>query len=267
MSEEISADELQRYARQIGPGVLTRVAQQRLGRATVLVTRVGGMGGPAAQALVMAGVGNVILAHGGELISPDLNRQVLGSEAGLGASRASQFAERLRAINRFVRVEAIDHEPQCADVSAGPDAQGEIDELAARCDLIVSAPPTFQERIELNRAAVRSGKPLVDAAQWGMTGTLIAVAPGHSACLECVYPTEPPFEELFPVVGAISSAIGSLAALEAIKILAGVGKPLFGRLMFVDGLEGTSRVLDLRRDPACRVCGNVETRNRSDNLR
>jgi len=104
---ELSPEELTRYARQIGPGVLSPEGQLRLKNSTALVTRVGGMGGPAALALVMGGVGRVIIAHGGELISPDLNRQVLGCEAVLGQPRAPHFADYLRSMNRYVTVEAI----------------------------------------------------------------------------------------------------------------------------------------------------------------
>ncbi len=139
----LSPEEQQRYARQIGLGVLTLEQQERLKSATVLVTRVGGMGGPAAQMLVMAGVGRVIIAHGGSLISPDLNRQVLGAEAVLGLARAPHFAEYLRSLNRFVEVEAIAHEPDDA----------EAEELAERSDVLLSCPPTFEERLRLNRAA------------------------------------------------------------------------------------------------------------------
>jgi molybdopterin/thiamine biosynthesis adenylyltransferase len=241
----LSDAEWERYARQIGPGVLSRDGQERLKRSTVLITRVGGMGGPAAQALVMAGVGRVIIAHGGAMISPDLNRQVLGSEAGIGRLRAEHFAARLRELNRFVTVEAIDHEPDDAEAAA----------LARRCDLLIACPPTFAERLRLNRAAVAAGKPLLDAAQWGMGGTLIAVQPGKTACLSCVYPEEPPFEEFFPVVGAISSAIGSLAALEAIKILSGSGEPLFGKMLVYEGFHGRPSVVTLRRREDCPVCG------------
>jgi len=241
----LTNEEKQRYARQVGPGVLTEDGQTRLKNATALVTRVGGMGGPAAQMLVMAGFGRVIIAHGGLLISPDLNRQALGSEEGLGAPRAEQFAERLRAINRFVEVAPIDHEPD----------DEEARQLAAECDVILSCPPTFEERLRLNRVAVEAGIPLIDAAQWGMTGTLIAVDPGRSACLECLYPEPPPFEELFPVVGAISAATGALAALEAIKIISRQGKPLFGRMLMYDGHEGRSMLLELSRNPNCPCCG------------
>ncbi len=241
---ELTPEELSRYARQIGPGVLSPEGQLRLKRSAVLVTRAGGMGGPAALALVMAGVGRVVIAHGGSLISPDLNRQVLGSEDGLGMPRAPHFAESLRAINRHVAVEAIDHEPD----------DQEACELARRVDLVLAAPPTFAERLRLNRAAVGAGVPLVDAAQWGMTGTLIVVDPGRTACLRCLYPQEPEFEEMFPVVGAVSSAVGALAALEAIKILSGAGDPLFGRLWIIDAYRGRTAIVQLQRDPNCPCC-------------
>jgi molybdopterin/thiamine biosynthesis adenylyltransferase len=243
---ELSPLELERYDRQIGPGVLTPEAQARLKRSAVLVTRAGGMGGPAALCLTMAGVGRVIIAHGGTMISPDLNRQVLGSEEVLGKPRAPHFGEYLQSMNRFVAVEALDHEPDDAEAA----------ELAGRVDLIVSCPPTFEERLRLNRAAVRAGIPLVDAAQWGMSGTLVAVDPGRTACLECIYPEQPEFEELFPVVGGISSAIGSLASLEAIKILSRTGEPLFGRLWMIDSYRAKSAMIDLARNPDCPCCGS-----------
>lgn len=243
---ELSPKELTRYDRQIGPGVLTPEGQLRLKNSTVLVTRVGGMGGPAALALVMAGVGRVIIAHGGELISPDLNRQVLGCEEVLGKPRATHFADYLRSMNHFVEVEPIDHEPD----------DHETLELAERCDVILSCPPGFEERLRLNRAAIRHGVPLVDAAQWGMTGTLTVVDPGRTACLRCIYPHDPEFEELFPVVGAISAAIGALAALETIKILSKTGKPMFGRLWMIDSYQDRTTIVDLRRDPHCPCCGS-----------
>lgn len=242
---ELSPEELVRYARQIGPGVLTVEAQQRLKASTALVSRTGGMGGPAALALVMAGVGRVILAHGGRLISPDLNRQILGSEQGLGEPRAENFAQFLRSRNRFVTVEAIDHEPDDAEAV----------KLARRSNIVLSCAPGFWERMRLNRAAVAAGVPLIDAAQWGMTGTLLAVSPGKTACLRCIYPTMPEFEEFFPVVGAIAGATGNLAALTAIKILAQTGEPGFGRLWAIDGFCGESRQLAVARNPNCPVCG------------
>jgi molybdopterin/thiamine biosynthesis adenylyltransferase len=224
--------------------VLSREGQQRLRNSAVFVARVGGMGGPAAMMLAMAGIGRLVLAHGGSLLTPDLNRQVLGSEEALGKPRAAEFAARLRALNRFASIEMVDHEPD----------DGEACLLAGRVDLVVSSAPTFAERLRLNQAAVAAGVPLVDAAQWGMTGTLVVVQPRRTACLRCLYPEPPPFEELFPVVGAISCALGSLAALEAIKILSGDGKPAWGRMLTYDGFQARFTSVQLARDPNCPSC-------------
>ncbi len=245
--QDLSPEELERYARQMGPAVLSHAGQSRLKRSAALVTRVGGMGGPAALCLAMAGVGRVVIAHGGPMIVPDLNRQLLGSEAVIGKPRAPHFAETLRAMNHHVEVHAIDHEP----------SPTEARELAADVDIILACPPTFAERMLLNEAAVAAGKPLIDAAQWGMMGSLIVVDPGHTACLRCIYPREPEFEEFFPVVGAISSAIGSLAALEAIKMLSGTGQSMAGRMLMFDGYDSRTRIMDLQRDAKCPVCGSL----------
>ncbi len=244
----LTDEERTRYQRQLGPGVLTEEGQARLKRSTVFISRVGGMGGPAALALAMAGVGRIIFAHGGRLELADLNRQVLGSEQGLGKPRAAEFAACLRQKNRLVTVEAIDREPDDAEAVA----------LAGRADLVISAAPTFAERLRLNRAAVACGVPLIDAAQWGMTGTLIAVKPRVTACLRCVYPQDPPFEEMFPVIGAISGAVGSLAALEAIKILSGVGQSTFGSLLLIDGYRGHESRMQLQRNPTCPCCSSLQ---------
>lgn len=246
MAIELSAEEWQRYGRQLGPGGLSRAQQESLRQGAALVTRAGGMGGPAALALTMAGIGRLYLAHGGEMIVPDLNRQLLGSEAVVGKPRAVHFAEYLRSMNRHVEVVAIDHEPDDAEAV----------DLAAKCQVLLSCPPNFTERMRLNRAAVATGTPLVDAAQWGLTGTLIVVRPGASACLECLYPQEPPFDEAFPVVGAISMAMGSLAALEAIKLLTAVGEPAVGRMFVYDGYHGRHHTVELQRRRDCRVCGS-----------
>ena len=144
----LTTEEHERYARQLGPGVLSLAGQQRLKQSAAFVTRAGGMGGPAALMLTMAGVGRVIIAHGGELRSPDLNRQVLGTEHGLDQPRAPRFGEYLRSMNRFVEIEVIDHEPDDRDAHA----------FAQRVDVMLSCAPTFEERLRLNSAAVAQGR-------------------------------------------------------------------------------------------------------------
>ena len=245
-NDRLAPDEIERYSRQIGYGVLTEAAQLRLKRSTALVTRIGGLGGPAALALVMAGVGRVIVAHAGELESPDLNRQILGSPAGLGVSRVAQFAETLRSRNEFVTVEEIDHEPD----------EFEAARLAHQADILLSCAADFPQRLRLNRAAYRAGIPFIDAAQWGLVGSLLASDGRRTPCLACAYPDEPPFETHFPVVGAIAATMGNLAALEAIKILSRTGQPLFGQMLIMDGFHGGTQRLQLTRQPGCSVCAS-----------
>ena len=236
---------MRRFDRQIGPGVLSTEGQRRLRGSTALVTRVGGVGGPAALALAMAGVGKLVLAHGGVLESPDLNRQILGSEAGVDLPRAEQFAASIRRASGFVELEVMDHEPDDREAA----------ELASRVNIILSCAADFEHRLRLSRAAHRAGVAFVDAAQWGMAGSLLVSDGVTTPCLDCVYPEQPPFETRFPVVGAISAAMGNLAALEAIKILSGVGRPMWGQMLLVDGFGGESRRISLSRRSSCPVCG------------
>jgi len=245
MLPQLSLDERQRYSRQIGPGVLSAEVQTRLKGCVALVTRIGGVGGPAAMALAMAGVGKLIVAHGGLLESSDLNRQVLGSEAGVGLPRAEQFAESIRSVSRFVDLEVIDHEPNDREAA----------DLARRVDIILSCPADFEHRLRLSRAAHHEGVPFIDAAQWGMAGSLLVSDGISTPCLDCVYPDQPPFEAQFPVIGAISAVMGNLAALEAIKILSGIGRPMWGQMLLVDGFGGQTRQIALKRRASCPVCG------------
>ena len=241
----LTTEQRLRYDRQIGPGVFTEENQCRLKAATALVTRVGGLGGPAALSLVMAGLGKIIIAHGGNLESPDLNRQMLGSEAGVGKSRVEQFAAHLSAMNRFVGVEVMGQEPYSAQAAA----------LARRVDIILSCPADFEHRLLLNRAAHEAGIPFIDAAQWGMAGSLFVSDGRTTPCLACAYPDVPPFEAKFPVLGAIAATMGNLAALEAIKILSGAGVPMWGRMLLVDGYCGEMHVINIKRRAGCPVCG------------
>jgi molybdopterin/thiamine biosynthesis adenylyltransferase len=132
-------------------------------------------------------------------------------------------------------------------------------ELVGRADLVVSAAPLFAERLAMNRAAVRLGKPLVDCAMYDLEGRLTTVLPGRSPCLACLYPESPPqWRREFPVFSAVSSTVGSLAAMEAIKVLAGFGEPLAGRLLVFDLRNPSFETLPLRRRVDCEVCGKVD---------
>jgi molybdopterin/thiamine biosynthesis adenylyltransferase len=148
-----------------------------------------------------------------------------------------------------VEIEALDHEPD----------DDEALRLARRVDIVCSCPPGWVERHRLNRACVRSGTPMIEAGMRGLEGIMTAILPGQTPCLECYMPedSQPPFEEYFPVLGSVSHALGSMAATEAIKVLTGLGRPLFGRILNMDLGTMTFRVHNLRRRPDCLVCGGL----------
>ena len=222
--------------------------QLRLKQSTVLVTRCGGVGGTLAYYLAAAGVGRLILAHAGDLRSSDLNRQLLMSHAGLGKSRIEQAADRLRALNP-----RIDIVPIAENVSLE-----NAERLVTTADLVASCAPLFGERLHLNRFAVEQRKPLVDCAMYELEAQLTTVSPGRGPCLACLYPTEPAaWRRQFPVFGAVAGTIGSLGAMEAIKVLAGLGEPLIGRMLLCDLGAMAFRTVQVRRDPKCVVCAGL----------
>lgn len=219
--------------------------QQKLKAATVLVSRVGGVGGNVAQQLAAAGIGRLILVHAGKLRLNDLNRQTLMSHRGLHQSRVEQAARRLRDFNPHVVVETVEQNI----------AEHNVDQLVAQADLVASCAPLFGERLLLNRAAVQQGKPLVDCAMYDMDAQLTTILPGKSPCLACLYPTEPPaWRRQFPVFGAVAGAVGCLGAMEAIKVLAGLGTPLVGRMLLADLRDLRFRIVALARNPDCSIC-------------
>lgn len=228
----LTDSERERYSWQMTVPGVGEAGQMRLKSSTVLVSRCGGVGGCAAQQLAAAGVGRIILLHGGDLRPSDLNRQILMETAALGTPRAECAAARLREINPEIDI---------LTVCEHPNAENTV-RLAAEADLVISAAPLFEERHALHRAAAARGIPCVEAAMYGMEGYVTVVHPPHTARYEDWVPQKPEWwTRRFPVFGAVSGTIGSLAAVEAAKILAGIGDPLHNRLLAFDFLTGHVR--------------------------
>jgi molybdopterin-synthase adenylyltransferase len=220
--------------------------QELLKGASVLVSRCGGVGGMVACELAAAGVGRLVLAHAGNLRPSDLNRQLLMSHDGLGRPRALLAAERLRELNPHVEIEAV---PENV-------TEGNTGRLVGGVDLVVDCAPRFEERLLMNREAVRQGKPLVECAMYELEAQVTTVVPGRTPCLACLYPEPPPaWKREFPVFGAVAGVVGCLGAMEAIKVLAGLGEPLLGKLLTCDLRDMTFRKVTIHRRPGCRVCG------------
>jgi molybdopterin-synthase adenylyltransferase len=242
----LSPEERALYEWQAGVAGFGEGGQERLKGSSVLVSRCGGVGGAVAYQLAAAGVGRLVLAHAGNVRPDDLNRQLLMTYGGIGRPRTESARRRLRELNPFVEVEGV-----AENVS-----EDNVERLVAAVDLVVSAAPVFEERLLLNAAAVRLGKPLVDCAMYELEVQLTTIVPGRTPCLACLVPVPPPaWRRRFPVFGAVAGAVGSLGAMEAIKVLAGLGEPLYGKLLLGDLRDMSFRRVAIARDPGCGVCG------------
>lgn len=238
--------ERSRYEWQMWVPDLGVEGQEKLKGASVLVSRCGGVGGAAAYQLAAAGIGRLVLAHAGKLRSNDLNRQILMSNDAIGDLRAEVAARRLREFNPHVQVEGI-----AENISETNAAH-----LVSQVDVIVDCAPLFEERFLMNREAVRQNKPLVDCAMFDLEAQITSILPGRTPCLACLYPSPPSlWKREFPVLGAVAGMVGCLGAVEAIKIIAGIGEPLFGKLLTCDLRDMTFRKVTIQRRPECPVCG------------
>ena len=221
--------------------------QEKLKGASVLISRVGGLGSVVAYELAAAGIGRLILAHAGEIIPSDLNRQLLMTHDALGTSRVQSAEARLKALNPRLVIEAVPENIGAANAAR----------WVGQADLIVDCAPLFEERFAMNREAVAQGKPLVECAMYELQAQVTTVLPGQTPCLACLHPEVPPaWTRRFPVFGAVSGTVGCLGAMEAVKVLSGLGEPLAGRLLTMDLRDMQFRILTIEQRPGCPVCGD-----------
>ena len=239
-------DEVDRYARQLVLREIGGPGQRALADARVLIAGAGGLGSPAALYLAAAGVGHLVLADADSVSLSNLQRQVLFDTADSGALKVERAAARLRGLNPHVAVKPL---AITLDV-------GNLPRLVAAADLVLDGTDTFPARFAINAACVAAKTPLVSGAigRWSGQVGVFASRP----CYRCWVPEAPPEAETCAavgVVGALAGVVGSLMALEAIKLITRAGEPLLGRLTVFDGLAGEWRTVRVAADPSCHVCG------------
>ncbi|MHC1586110.1 MAG: HesA/MoeB/ThiF family protein [Candidatus Hecatellaceae archaeon] len=244
---ELTAKELERYDRQLKISGFGREAQEKLKSARVVVVGVGGLGCPATLYLTAAGVGKLTLIDHGAVELSNLNRQTLYWEEDLGRPKVEAASEKLRRLNPEVRVEAVYARVREENVYS----------LLRGADVVVDGMDTFRERLLVNKACVKLKIPFVHAAVHGLTGQLMTVIPGETPCYQCLIPEELPTVET-PVLGAVSGLLGCLEALEAVKLIAGIGRPMAGRLLVFDGLTMEFREVEVKRRDNCPACGGLK---------
>jgi molybdopterin/thiamine biosynthesis adenylyltransferase len=245
---EFSDEEVERYARHLvlrevgGPG------QQKLKAARVLIVGAGGLGAPASLYLAAAGVGALVLIDPDHVDRSNLQRQVLYAEADIGRAKVDVARERLVGINPNVEVSGL------TVALTGQNAH----ELVTGFDLVLDGTDDFATRFAVNAACVSAAIPLVSGAIGRWTGQVGVFA--GKPCYRCLVPDIPPDVETCSavgVVGALAGVVGSMMALEAIKLMVGAGEPLTGRLLIYDGLAGQTRTVRIGPDPECPVCAGA----------
>lgn len=242
-----SEDEVERYARHLVLSEVGGPGQQALKRARVLIVGAGGVGSPAALYLAAAGVGTLGLVDDDVVGLSNLQRQIGFSTPEIGRPKVEAAAARLGGLNPHVMVETF------AERLTRENAAVRVGAF----DIVLDGTDDFQTRMCVNAACVKAGKPLVSGALGRWHGQ-VGVFAGRP-CYQCLVPEIPPDAETCSrvgVVGALAGVIGSMAALETIKLITGAGEVLTGRLLLYDGLVGTARTVRMAADPNCPVCGD-----------
>src|SRR5213596_632072 len=251
----LSAGELQRYSRHLIMPEVTAEGQRRLKAARVLCIGAGGLGSPAALYLAAAGVGTIGIVDFDEVDLSNLQRQILHGTKDVGRSKLESAGDRLRDINPEIEIGL--HQCPCSSENAL--------EIVSEYDVVVDGSDNFATRYLSNDVCVFEKKPNVYGSVFRFEGQTTVFAPHLGGpCYRCLFP-EPPPPESVPncaqagVLGVLPGIIGLLQAIEAIKLIVGIGESLIGRLLHFDALNVKFRELNLRRDPQCPVCGENPT--------
>jgi len=247
----LTDDELLRYSRQILLKQIDIDGQLRLKQSRALIVGLGGLGSPVALYLAAAGVGELHLADFDTVDLTNLQRQIAHDSVSIGRTKVDSAMARLRAINPEVRLVA---QRTALDADCLADA-------VAAVDLVLDCSDNFGTREAVNAACVATGRPLVSGAAIRLEGQLSVFDPrqADSPCYHCLYGHGSEAELTCSeagVIGPLVGVVGSLQALEALKLLAGFGEPLVGRLLLIDAFGSRFRELKVRRDPGCPVCGD-----------
>jgi len=238
---------LERYDRQLRIHGFGLEGQERLKRASVMVVGLGGLGCLASMYLAAAGVGRLVVIDGDFVELSNLNRQLLHWSGDVGKPKTSSAAVKLRQLNPEVEV---------VEVASRLD-EGVARSLVEDVDVVVDGLDNYRSRLIINKACVESLKPYIYAGVRGFEGRVMTIVPGRGPCLRCLIPLDPPEPQDLPVLGATPGVAASLEAMEAVKLIVGLGEPLIGRLLVFNGLSMSFQTIKVERRPGCSVCGGL----------
>lgn len=239
-----------RYARHLSLPQVAEEGQLRLLRSSVAIVGTGGLGSPVAMYLAAAGVGRIRLLDEDRVEASNLQRQILFDAGDVGRDKVVAARDRLARMNDGVRIEAV----------AARVERSNADELLAGADVVIDGTDNLEARYAINDACVRLGVPHVFGSVFRFEGQVAVFWAGRGPCYRCLHPTEPQDGDLpdcatAGVLGVLPGIIGSLQALETIKLLLDGGSPLVGRLLLVDAWEMSFHEVGVPADPRCSTCG------------
>jgi len=239
-----------RYHRQMMISGWGEKGQAKLKASSVFIAGAGGLGSPVSIYLAIAGVGELRICDADRPELSNLNRQILHTDERIGELKAVSAEKTLRELNPTVRIVAYSDYLD----------ENSVERIVGKPDIIVDCLDNFETRYLLNRYCIKNNIPFVHGAIWGMIGQVTFLHPPETPCLRCLVP-EPPPKELFPVVGVTPGIIGCIQAMEVLKFLTGVGTPLKGRLLFLDGEEMVFNSANVKRMSSCPECGSITDPN------
>lgn len=251
-SRDMQDAELQRYARHILLDDIGIEGQTRILQSHALVIGAGGLGSPACMYLAAAGVGQITVVDPDTVDLTNLQRQIAHTTASVGSAKVTSVRQTLQAINPLSTVHAVHGRADAATLPA----------WVAQADVVLDCSDNFRTRHAVNAACVAAGKPLVSAAAIQFDGQISVYDPRDSAspCYACAFPADAEIEEVqcatMGVFAPLVGILGSMQAAEALKLLAGVGTPLAGRLLMLDARRMAWDEVRLPRNPACAVCAH-----------
>ena len=241
--------QLLRYSRHILLPQIDVRGQEKLLASRVLIVGLGGLGSPVAMYLAASGVGNLVLVDHDRVDLTNLQRQIVHATERVGQDKTTSAAHGLAALNPGVRLTTINQKLEGAA----------LEEQVQQVDAVVDTTDNFASRFAINEACMHAGKPLISGAVVRFEGQ-VAVFPPGGPCYRCLYAEGGGPDEACATLGVLAPAagiIGSIQAVETLKVLLGIGQTLAGRLLLFDALNMEWREIRLRKDPVCPVCGEI----------
>jgi sulfur-carrier protein adenylyltransferase/sulfurtransferase len=251
MTSDLSPEELIRYKKHIMLPEIGLAGQQKLKESSVIVIGLGGLGSPVALYLAAAGVGRIGLVDSDVVDLSNLQRQIIHNKSDIGKKKVVSAGEKISALNPGITVEPW-------DIRFTAENSGS---LIANYSLVVDCTDNLETRFWINQACVSQNKPFVHGAIYRFEGQVSVFDASNGPCYRCLYPTIPvPGQYPDPaengLIGSLPGMVGSIQATEVVKLILNIGHPLVGKLLIIDALDPTYRIIKIVKNPTCPVCGS-----------